>query len=219
MSIKRSSPTQEKSVFKKKVKKDEPAVAMTGEAGEDAATLEKVETVETDAVATTSEAGCQALTEQLNAAQAEARENRDHYLRARADLDNFRKRAQREKEDLVKFSNETILRELLPVIDNLERALQHAATDGEKGLLQGVELTLGQFSKVLEKFNVVAIEPLGELFDSARHEAMGQIESADQPPNTIVQLLQKGYLLNDRLLRPALVLIAKAPAAPVASEE
>jgi molecular chaperone GrpE len=216
MSVKRSSPTQEKSVFKKKVKKDEPGAATTAEAVDGA---ENAESPETGAVAATPAACCQALTEQLNAAQAEALENRDHYLRARADLDNFRKRAQREKEDLLKFSNETILRELLPVIDNLERALQHAATDGEKGLLQGVELTLGQFSKVLEKFNVVAIEPLGEIFDSARHEAMGQIESAEQPPNTIVQLLQKGYLLNDRLLRPAMVLNAKAPAAPVASEE
>jgi molecular chaperone GrpE len=216
MSIDRSRPTQEKSVFKKKEKKGESATATPVES---AAGVENAETTETGAVAATTEACCQALTEQLNAAQAEALANHDHYLRARADLDNFRKRAQREKEDLLKFSNETILRELLPVIDNLERALQHAAADGEKGLLQGVELTLGQFSKVLEKFNVVAIEPLGELFDSARHEAMGQVESAEQPPNTVVQLLQKGYLLNDRLLRPAMVLIAKAPAAPVASQE
>ncbi len=212
MSIKRSSPTQEKSVFKKKEKKDE-SVATSGE------DVEGAEHAETPETAATTEACCQGLTEQLAAAQAEASENRDHYLRSRADLDNFRKRAQREKEDLVKFSNETILRELLPVIDNLERALQHAAVDGEKGLLQGVELTLGQFSKVLEKFNVVAIDAVGEIFDPARHEAMGQIESTEQSPNTIVQLLQKGYLLNDRLLRPAMVLIAKAPAPPVASEE
>lgn len=203
-------------MFKKKEKKDHPdhPAAETpievAEGGEDTAT---------EAVVATTAACCQALTEQLHAAQAEALENRDHYLRARADLDNFRKRAQREKEDLVKFANETILRELLPVIDNLERALHHATVDGEKGLLQGVELTLGQFSKVLEKFNVKAIDAVGELFDPARHEAMGQIESAEQPPNTVVQLLQKGYLLNDRLLRPAMVLIAKAPAPPVASEE
>lgn len=199
-------------MFKKKEKKDEPSIA-TAAAGGDGA-----ENIEAEA-ATSSEDFCQVLTQQLAVAQAEALENRDHYLRARADLDNFRKRAQREKEDLLKFSNETILRELLPVIDNLERALQHAATDGEAGLLQGVELTLGQFGKVLDKFNVVAIEAVGELFDPARHEAMGQIESAEQPPNTVVQLLQKGYLLNDRLLRPAMVLIAKAPAAPAASEE
>lgn len=209
MSIKRSSPTQESRVFKKKEKKEEESAAETA--------VEGVE-IAADAGAG-SEVCCQELTAQLATAQAEAQENRDHYLRARADLDNFRKRAQREKEDLLKFSNETILRELLPVIDNLERALQHAATDGESGLLQGVELTLGQFGKVLEKFNVVAIEAVGELFDPARHEAMGQIESIEQPPNTVVQLLQKGYLLNDRLLRPAMVLIAKAPAAPVANEE
>lgn len=194
-------------MFKKKEKKEDPASEVTEEG---------VEQEETGAVAATTNSCCQALAEELNAAQAEVLVNRDLYLRARADLDNFRKRAQREKEDLLKFSNETILRELLPVIDNLERALQHAANEGETGLLQGVELTLGQFSKVLEKFNVVAIDPVGELFDSARHEAMGQIESADQPPNTIVQLLQKGYLLNERLLRPALVLLAKAPTTPSA---
>lgn len=199
-------------MFKKKEKNEESPVETTADGAE------VVANEDSEAVAASTDACCQALTEQLNAAQAEALENRDHYLRARADLDNFRKRAQREKEDLLKFSNEAILRELLPVIDNLERALQHAAVDGEKGLLQGVELTLGQFSKVLEKFNVVAIDPAGEPFDSARHEAMGQIESADQPPNTILQVLQKGYLLNERLLRPAMVLIAKAPATPVASE-
>ena len=193
-------------MLKKREKKEEPAIETA---------VEGAEHEETGAVSATTDPCCQALTEELNAAQAEALENRDLYLRARADLDNFRKRSQREREDLLKFSNETILRELLPVIDNLERALQHAATDGDSGLLQGVELTLGQFSKVLEKFNVVAIDAVGEPFDSARHEAIGQIESADQPVNTVVQMLQKGYLLNERLLRPAMVLIAKAPVAPV----
>lgn len=201
-------------MFKKKEKKEEESAVETAVEG-----VEAAENAVAESVASPSEVCCQELTEKLTAAQAEALENRDHYLRARADLDNFRKRAQREKEDLLKFSNETILRELLPVIDNLERALQHADVDGEKGLLQGVELTLGQFAKVLEKFNVVAIDAVGELFDPARHEAMGQIESSEQPPNTVVQLLQKGYLLNDRLLRPAMVLIAKASAPSVESEE
>jgi molecular chaperone GrpE len=194
-------------VFKKKEKKEDPVV-MAAEAG--------TEHEEGGAVVATTNPCCQALTTELNTAQAEALENRDLYLRARADLDNFRKRAQREREDLLKFSNETILRELLPVIDNLERALHHAAKENESGLLQGVELTLGQFSKVLEKFNVVAIDAVGETFDSARHEAIGQIESAEQPVNTVVQMLQKGYLLNERLLRPAMVLIAKAPVTPPA---
>lgn len=154
------------------------------------------------------------LTEQLAASRAEAQKNWDLYLRERADLENFRKRAQRDKEELGKFANEGILRELVPAVDNLERAIEHARQDGAGGetLLKGVELTLAQLQKALEKFGVVAIKSLGEPFDPARHEAMGQVESADQPANTVVQEYQKGYLLNDRLLRPALVMVSKAPA-------
>lgn len=154
------------------------------------------------------------LESELAAAREESAKQRDLYLRSCADLDNYRKRVQREKEDLTKFANESILREVLPVVDNLERALQHAAQgEGQDGgLLQGVEMTLGQFRKVLEKFGVVPITALGTGFDPARHEAMGQIESRDAAPNTVVQELQRGYLLNERLLRPALVMIAKAPA-------
>jgi len=103
----------------------------------------------------------------------------------------------------------------LPVIDNLDRAVQHAReTEGDnQGLIQGVEMTLGQFSRVLEKFQVIPFDSLGEMFDPARHEAMGQYETSDYPPNAIAQELQKGYLLHDRLLRPAMVMIAKTPAA------
>jgi molecular chaperone GrpE len=155
-----------------------------------------------------------ALADQLAASRAEAQKNWDLYLRERADLENFRKRAQRDKEELGKFANEGILRELVPAVDNLERAIDHARQDGAGGetLLKGVELTLAQFQKVLEKFGVVAVKAVGEPFDPARHEAMGQLESAEHPPNTVVQEYQKGYLLNDRLLRPALVMVAKAPA-------
>lgn len=152
----------------------------------------------------------------LEEARAEARRNYDLYLRAAAELENYRKRAQREREDLAKFANEKILREMLPVIDNLERAVEHARQDGDKGgsLLEGVEMTLTQFGKVLEKFNVVSVTSVGEPFDPARHEAMGQIESAEHPPNTVAQELQKGYLLHERLLRPSLVMVTRAPAAP-----
>jgi len=154
--------------------------------------------------------------EALAASQAEVQKNWDLYLRARADLDNYRKRAQREKEDLSRFANENLLREILPVMDNLERALEHAR-QGEgsgDGLLQGVEMTLGQFQRVLDKFGVTPVSAVGEPFDPARHEALGQVESAEHPPNTVVQELQKGYLLNERLLRPAMVMVAKAPPAP-----
>jgi len=153
--------------------------------------------------------------EALAASQAEVQKNWDLYLRTRADLENYRKRAQREKEELSRFANENLLREILPVMDNLERALEHARQSeaGNGGLLQGVEMTLGQFQRVLEKFGVTPVSAVGEPFDPARHEALGQLESAEHPPNTVVQELQKGYLLNERLLRPAMVMVAKAPAA------
>lgn len=163
--------------------------------------------------------GQPSVEEALAASQAEVQKNWDLYLRARADLENYRKRTQREKEELSRFANENLLREILPVLDNLERALDHArqgAADNS-GLVQGVEMTLSQFQRVLEKFGVTPITSLGALFDPARHEALGQLESADQPPNTVVQELQKGYLLNDRLLRPAMVMVAKAP--PAAAEQ
>ena len=150
----------------------------------------------------------------LEASREEARKNWDLYLRERADLENYRKRIQREKEDLSRFANEGILREILPVMDNLERAVDHARQEGGDGeaLLQGVELTLDHFRKALGKFGVTPVESQGKAFDPAFHEAMGQVESAEHPPNTVAQELQKGYLLNDRLLRPALVMIAKASA-------
>ena len=155
----------------------------------------------------------QQLQQELDSSREEARKNHELYLRALADMDNLRKRSQREKEDLAKFGNETILREILPVIDNLERAVEHAVEDkAVDGLLEGVQMTLAQFSKVLEKFNVVPVEAMGQVFDPAHHQAMGQIETEDYPANTVAQEMQKGYLLNERLLRPSMVMIAKAPA-------
>lgn len=174
---------------------------------------------ETPVTAAEAVAQAPSVEEQLAASQAEARKNWDLFLRERADLENARKRTLREKEELAKFANEAILREILPVIDNLERALQHSTGNEESGagLVQGVELTLGQFRKVLEKFGVTPVSAIGTPFDPSRHEAMGQIESADYPANSVVQELQKGYLLNERLLRPALVMISRLPAAPPAA--
>jgi len=174
--------------------------------------------VVTEAVETGAEAEDQGeLDPAAKLAEAEelANKNWDLYVRSQAELENYRKRAQRDRQDLLKFGNENILRELLPVIDNLDRAVQHAReTEGDnQGLIQGVEMTLGQFSRVLEKFQVIPFDSLGEMFDPARHEAMGQYETSDYPPNAIAQELQKGYLLHDRLLRPAMVMIAKTPAA------
>jgi molecular chaperone GrpE len=152
--------------------------------------------------------------EVLAESRAEAQKNWDLYLRERAELENYRKRMQREKEDLARFANENLLREMLPILDNLERAVAHAEQDQEGGLLEGVKMTLDQFRKTLERLGVLPVPAIGEPFSPDCHEAMGQIESSEHAPNTIVQEMQKGYTLNDRLLRPALVMIAKAPVAP-----
>ncbi|ALC14982.1 heat shock co-chapterone protein GrpE [Desulfuromonas soudanensis] len=159
--------------------------------------------------------------ETLAALRQEADQNRDLYLRARADLENYRKRAQRDKEDLARFANENILREILPVLDNLERAVEHAGKDDNArgSLLEGVQMTVDMFGRLIERFGVVPITTVGETFDPSRHEAVGQIESAEHPPNTVVQELQRGYLLNDRLLRPAMVMVAKAPSPPPEAAE
>lgn len=151
----------------------------------------------------------------LDKARQEAKAHQEQYLRTLADMENLRKRTQREKEELAKFANENILREILPVVDNLERALEHAdQKENDGSLLEGVQMTLTQFGQVLNRFGVEPIEALGKPFDPAVHQAMGQMESAEQAPNTVVQQMQKGYQLNERLLRPAFVMVAKAPVAP-----
>lgn len=151
---------------------------------------------------------------QLRAAQEEAARNWDLYLRERADLENVRKRTQREKQEAIRFANDRLLKELLPVLDNLERAVEHAGQQGEEqqGLLEGVSMTITLFNKVLTDFGLTPVVAAGEPFDPNLHQAMGQVETAEQPPNTVVVTLQKGYLLNERLLRPALVMVAKTPA-------
>ena len=151
--------------------------------------------------------------QELENSRAEASKNWDLYLRERADLENARKRHQRDREEAVRFANDRLLREMIPVLDNLERAVGHAeqGVDDNQGLLEGVNMTINQFRKALEDFGVRPIKALGEAFDPNLHQAIGQTESADQAPNTVLSEFQKGYLLNDRLLRPSLVMVAKAP--------
>lgn len=155
------------------------------------------------------------LGQELLAAQTEAARNWDLYLRERADLENVRKRTQREKQDAIRFANDRLLKELLPVLDNLERAVEHARQqDAEKlVLLEGVTMTITLFNKVLADFGLTPVAAVGQPFDPNLHQAMGQVETDEQPANTVVTTFQKGYLLNDRLLRPALVMVAKAPTA------
>ncbi len=159
------------------------------------------------------------LQNEVATAKAEASKNWDLYLRERADLENARKRHQREREEALRFANDRLLKEMIPVLDNLERAVEHAGQGGDegKGLLEGVNMTITQFRKVLEDFGVKPIKAIGDTFDPNLHQAMGQVESAEQAPNTVVTEFQRGYLLHDRLLRPSLVMVAKAPADPAAA--
>jgi len=158
------------------------------------------------------ESEVETLKEELSQALNDAKSHQEQYLRTLADMENLRKRTQREKEDLAKFANENILREILPVVDNLERAVEHAEqSESSDGLFEGVQMTLTQFSQLLEKFGVEPVDAVGQPFDPAFHQAMGQMESDEYPPNTVVQQMQKGYQLNKRLLRPAFVMLAKAP--------
>lgn len=151
----------------------------------------------------------------LEAAKAEAAKNWDLYLRERAEMENFRKRVQREKEEFRLFTRKDLLLEILPVLDNLERAIEHAGQSGAgQGLLEGVTMTVVQFRKVIEDLGARPISAAGAAFDPNLHQAMGQVETAEQAPGTVVSEFQRGYLLQDRLLRPALVMVAKAPAPP-----
>ena len=160
------------------------------------------------------------LEQQLAQALEEKQRLYEQYVRTLADMDNLRKRTVREKEETAKFANEGILRDILPVIDNLERAVEHSEkSDDSDGLLEGVRMTLTQFNQALSRFGVVTIDAVGEPFDPAFHQAMGQLESADHPVNTVMVELQKGYQLNERLLRPAFVLVARPPVVQTAADD
>jgi molecular chaperone GrpE len=158
-----------------------------------------------------------ALLQKLEKAEREARENYDKYLRVSAELDNFKKRSAREMEDFRKFSTEKLIKDLLPVVDNLERALLSAEDPAaeKKGIREGVDLTLREILRVLERFGLKSIQSLNEPFDPTYHQAMMQEPRDNVPGNTVVTELQKGYTLHDRLLRPAMVVVS----APTAAQE
>ena len=133
---------------------------------------------------------------------------REEQLRERAELDNQRKRLARDVEQARKFANERLLGELLPVLDNLERGLEAAGTDFER-LREGVELTFKQFQKVVEDHGLVPVPGAGHPFNPDHHQAVSVAENTEHAADTVVAAMQKGYLLNGRLLRPALVVVAK----------
>lgn len=145
--------------------------------------------------------------EQLRKAEMAAAEHHDAWLRAKAEADNIRKRAQTEITNAHKFAVENFASELLAVKDSLEAALV-AENPSVESMKSGVEITLKQLSAVFERFNLSEINPAGQKFDPYRHQAISTVESGAEP-NTVVQVLQKGYMLHDRVIRPALVTVAK----------
>ena len=144
------------------------------------------------------------------AAQEELQICQDKYLRLAAEFENYKRRAQRDQSDSIRFGNESLLKDLLPIIDNLERAIQCAKDAGTSGpLLEGVELTHKQFLETVGKLGVRQICSAGDPFDPTIHQAVTQVECDGVKPNTIIEEFQKGYLLHDRILRPAMVSVAK----------
>lgn len=151
------------------------------------------------------------LEDRLAAKTKEAEENYDRLLRMSAEFENYKKRTARETAEFKKYANQSLIRELLPVVDNLELAIKSAAGSPdatETSLLDGVELTRREILKVFENHKVEPIESLGKPFDPNFHEAVMREESAEHPENTVVNELQKGYVMHQRLIRPAMVVVA-----------
>lgn len=152
------------------------------------------------------------LSTQLEAAQQEAADLKEQMLRAAADVQNVRRRAEQDVEKAHKFALDKFVNEMLPIVDSLERTLEACNVDDEatKNLREGVEMTHGMFISGLAKFKVDRIDPQGAAFDPVLHQAMSLVDAPDAPPNTVIAVMQKGYSLNGRLIRPAMVMVSKS---------
>jgi molecular chaperone GrpE len=157
------------------------------------------------------------LEEKFKKSEEEAKQSYDRYLRVSAEFENYKKRSAREMDDFRKFANQSLVKELLPVVDNLELAIKSANDNKnvDTCLLDGVDLTLKEILRIFEKHHVKAIEALGKSFDPKYHEAVMREETDKHPENSITNELQKGYLIHDRLLRPSMVVVA----APIKSDD
>jgi molecular chaperone GrpE len=152
------------------------------------------------------------LPSQLAEKTKEAQENYDRYLRVAAEMENLRKRQERERAELLQFANENLIKELLPVVDNLELALEHGRQqEAPAPLLEGLDLVQQGFLKALARFGVTPINSVGQVFDPAFHNAVMQEEAPEVEDYTVLKEMQKGYLLQNRLLRPAMVVVARNP--------
>ena len=152
------------------------------------------------------------LKKKVEEKEKEVKEHHDRLLRVAAEFENYKKRMAREKEEWVKFGNEDLIKSILPFVDNLERAVNHSEkTEDIQSLVEGIKLTVQQLLQTLNRFGVSPVESLGKPFDPTMHEAMLVVETDQHEPNQVVEEFQKGYLLNDRLLRAATVSVSKLP--------
>ncbi len=158
-----------------------------------------------------------ALQQQLSAAEAAAQEEKDRALRIAAEMENLRRRAAQDVEKAHKFALEKFTGELLTVIDSLERALELADRNNEtlKPMMEGVELTLRAMLTTVGKFGVEQVNPMGDAVDPNRHQAISMVENGNVAPNSVMAVMQKGYELNGRVIRPAMVMVARAPSASI----
>lgn len=172
-------------------------------------TVANEEQVEAQAEASTEEVSVEA---QLEQALAELSEAKDQSLRTQAEMQNVRRRAEQDVEKARKFALEKFSKDLLPVVDNLERAVEAADLENEavKALCEGIELTQKSFIDVLARFKLEQLDPVGEPFDPQLHEAMAMVPAPDAEPNTVINVVQKGYTLNGRLVRAAMVVVSQA---------
>ncbi len=157
------------------------------------------------------------LEKALKKSEAKVDDQKDSVIRAKADVENMRRRSAQDVEKAHKFALEKFASELLPVLDNLERAIQFSDKENEavKTVVEGVELTYQSFISTVEKFGMEVVDPQNEAFNPERHQAMSMQENAELKPNTVTAVMQKGYVLNGRLLRPAMVMVSKAPSEPL----
>ncbi len=152
----------------------------------------------------------QELLKKIKEIEEESEKNYNLYTRTYAEMENIKKSGKKEREDLAKYANESLIKDILPVIDNLEKAISHTKEgSNSSGLLEGVELTLGAIKKTLEKAGIKEVVAEGKLFDPNFHEAILQQEDNETKPGHIIKELQKGYLLNGRLIRPSMVIVAQ----------
>lgn len=185
---------------------------------------EALEAAKEEAQSAEGEAGENGEVSEVEALKAQVQEFQEQMLRSQAEMQNVRRRAEIDVEKAHKFALEKFVKELLPVADSLEKAVESTEGHEDSGELvasirEGVEMTLNLFMSSLKKFNVEQLNPAGEPFDPQQHEAMSMVPAPDAEPNSVVAVVQKGYLLNGRVVRPAMVMVAKAEDAPKIDEQ